>query len=320
MKKTIFILIFSIAILIFSSCGNDEKKTSTDNESENDSDVEDVTKDDETADPDIVGDFETIPDDDSHGDPIFDTGWLAPDPSWESWAYLRMDGILSSDGTLATFAEGKIKLSQAGKTIDFESGSYIDQYLWNAIDANASAYEVYNVNEDENTASVDYHEMILTFPKELIQDMKEDGTETDFGAMLLFKSSVFDVTYNDSNEIVDTKLREICYEGISMMEQMEVESESFELPVGGIWGCRCCSDCEEITLKMMFRNQVNENPDDILLYLNTQDDGTVLNPEDDGYTKQCTCIDENENEISCDGEEIPDEESDENSDNELNDN
>jgi hypothetical protein len=291
MKKTFLILIVPALFLVFTGC-------STCNCIEKD----DPLTDDETV-PDENGFYESeneneddVSDyDDTHGDPpSYD--WLEPDRDWEAWSYLRMTGEVADpegEHVEATFAEGKVKITKGITNLD--KGSFLSQdgvFL----SANAVNYEFLNLDEVSGTATVNYYDANWNFLKQLIPVLNEEQIyEVDFGAFMTFRNSMIDVTFDTNGAVADQKVRKNCWLAISATEEIEEEGEIYDIPVGGIYGCFDCASTGEIgeTLKMMFRNELTDKREDLLKWINTQEEGSVLEYGDEGFQFECVCYQEN---------------------------
>ena len=310
--KRLFILMFMFFLVAFTGC-TDSKEESADDEDFTDSDMDAAAENEAEPDMDSGIDEDVIEQDDSHGDPL-DDPWMTPEDSWTSWVYLKIMGEIgtfeSEEYVPAVFTDGKIKLSELGKTYELIDGwVYSDEK--NMI-AEAQNYEFKDVNETLKTGKIDLKKVEYRMDRELIKS-KAGSCEQgifDFGAHLLFSHIIADFTFNDSGKKTSLIYRQICHYGVSETEERTVDNEAVFFPVGGINGCFESnvdgSVGEEI--KIMFKNEVSENPSEILTFVNTLPNGTVLEPEDEGYTKQCTCYEpDGVTEVSCDGEETPDE-------------
>lgn len=299
-KRFLMIFIFLFTVFILSGCG--EKSETNDNEAVNDeNETADITDDEES---DEITDDDTAENevsDDSHGDPL-NKEWLAPDPEWESWGYLRMTGeIADPEGEYveATYTEGKIKTSKG--TRNFEKGSFFNSSGL-IISAEVAGFEFLNLNEDEGTATVDYYNAVWQFNKMMIPFAQEGDYEVDFGAFVTLRNSIIDVNFDSNGAITDQKMRKKCWIAISTIEDYEQEGEIFEMPVGGICGCFDCASTGEVgeTLKMMFRNELTDKREDLLKWINTSQDDSVLEYGDDGFQFECVCYEENGvDEIPC---------------------
>ncbi|HSW59698.1 MAG TPA: hypothetical protein VLJ60_02810 [bacterium] len=291
MKKTFLILIVPTLFFIFAGCGEN-----------NCMDRDELLTDDTIA-PDENGFYESenenddenaVPDEDAHGDPP-SYNWIAPDPDWESWAYLRMTGkIADSEGehVEATFAEGKIKIAKG--ITDLDKGSFLSQDGL-VFSANAVNYEFLNVDEEKGTATVDYYDANWNFSKQLIPVFIEEKiNEVDFGAFMTFRNSMIDVNFDSNGAITDQRLRKNCWLAVAATEEIEEAGETYEIAVGGIYGCFDCASTGSVgeTLKMMFRNELTDKREDLLKWINTQQDESALEYGDEGFQFECVCYEE----------------------------
>jgi hypothetical protein len=294
MKRTFLILIVPALFFVFTGCDEnncrDECELSEGDtiipdengfyESENENDGENEVSDEDTI----------------HGDDFGFNDWYVPDPDWEAWSYLRMSGEIADpegEHVEAIFAEGKAKITKGITNLD--KGSFLSQdgvFL----SANAVNYEFLNLDEENGTATVNYHDANWNFLKQLIPVLNEEQIyEVDFGAFMTFRNSMIDVTFDTNGAVADQKVRKNCWLAISATEEIEEEGEIYDIPVGGIYGCFDCASTGEVgeTLKMMFRNELTDKREDLLKWINTQQDESVLEYGDDGFQFECVCYEEN---------------------------
>jgi len=276
-----------------------------------------IEKNDETIDEDVIevdtetdndsvtetDDDQVVPDEDVCGLP---QDWLAPASEWEAWGYLRMSGEIgdyNGDYVEATFTEGKMKI--ASGTTDLGLGSFMN-YQGTTLLADAVAYEF--ISQTASLATVDYYDAMWQFSSQLVPLFKEDGArEADFAAFVWFRNSFIDLVIQNQ-QITEQRTRKSCWLALAATEEVEEEGETYDVPVGGIYGCFDDNVDGSVgeTLKMMFRNKMTDNRDDILTFINTLEDNTVLEYGDEGFRFECECYNENgatatvgENEVPC---------------------
>ena len=294
MKK---LFIIALAMMMFVLVGCDKTTTKTDDDVlDNDTDI--VV--DDTEDPDNDSDNPEDPD-----DPVvctLDSEWMQPEDGWSSWAYLKMMGPIGDyDGeyAAAVFTDGKIKLSSG--TTDFADGSYMN-YQSQILLADAAAYEFTDVDQGAGTAVVDYWDAMYQFSLQLIPLMKEEGaTEGGFGATVTFRHTYIDVEFDASGSVTSQEVRKNCYLAVSNTEEMEEEGETYDVPIGNIFGCFGDNTDGSVgeDLKMMFKNDMTEDQTALLEFFNTQTDGTVLAYGDEGFQHLCMCYEADGTEVDC---------------------
>jgi len=329
MKKIFLLLVVMLFVLATISCDKkdnhgetgDTGNTGNDEETDDSCGIGSKDENNEIDDSDCNGDTDTTCD----GGCTLSNDWMLPDPDWDSWYYLKMMGRVNEHINAvepALLIASLVKLAKRGILVHIRDGAY--SFFENKIlFANGTYYEIIAENLEEGTATVDYYDLMIQFSKQLIPILKEEQIqETDFGALTWFRRYLIDVSFNESGEITNQWIRKSCWYALSATEEFIEEGETYDVPVGGIYGCFCDDNIDGSVgevLRMMFRGKLTEEDDTLLKYFNTQQDGTVLEPEDDGYTKICTCYDaDGKTEIDCsvyedtDGNENPD--SDEESD------
>jgi hypothetical protein len=303
MKRIFMFMVMVAFTLIMVSCDK-EKKPRTDDI--NDEDI--IETDTETDDDPVIetDDDPVVPDEDIC---TLNQDWLAPDSAWAAWGYLRMSGGVGEyqgDYVEATFTEGKMKI--ASGTTDLEYGSYMN-YQGTTLLADAVAYEFLNVNQTAGTALIDYYDAMWQFNAQIIPLFKEDGArEADFAAFVWFRHTFIDVNFNASGQVTEQRVRKNCWYALAATEEVEEEGETYDVPVGGIYGCfdENVDGSVGETLKMMFRNKMTDDRADLLAFINTLEDGTVLEYGDEGFKFECECYTElgatdvaGENEVAC---------------------
>ncbi|HSW60083.1 MAG TPA: hypothetical protein VLJ60_04755, partial [bacterium] len=315
--KRIFILTIMVAFtLIMVSCDKEKKPRTDDINDEDIIEVDTETDDDQVIETD---DDPVVPDEDIC---TLNQDWLAPDSAWAAWGYLRMSGGVGEyqgDYVEATFTEGKMKIAKG--TTDLEYGSYMN-YQGTTLLADAVAYEFLNVNQTAGTALIDYYDAMWQFNAQIIPLFKEDGVrEVDFASFVWFRHTFIDVNFNASGQVTEQRVRKNCWYALGATEEVEEEGETYDVPIGGIYGCfdENVDGSVGETLKMMFRNKMTDDRADILAFINTLEDGTVLEYGDEGFKFECECYTElgatdvaGENEVACwqydgpgEGEECP---------------
>lgn len=282
MKRFFIFLTMMVFALIIISCDK-EKKPATD-----DSDEDILVMDEDTVETD---DDAVVPDDAE--DCTLNQDWLSPESDWAAWGYLRMSGEVGDyegDYVEATFTEGKMKI--ASGTTDLKYGAF-SSYQGTIILADAANYEF--MNQTATSATVDYYDAMWQFNPQLIPLFKEDGVnEADFAAFVWFRHSFIDLTISGQS-ITGQKTRKSCWLALAATEELEEEGETYDIPVGGIYGCfgENVDGSVGETMKMMFRNKMTDNRDDILTFINTLEDETVLKYGDEGFKFECECFNEN---------------------------
>ncbi|HQB11333.1 MAG TPA: hypothetical protein PLW37_15830, partial [bacterium] len=142
---------------------------------------------------------------------------------------------------------------------------------------------------------------------QIISLFKEDEiNEVDFAAFVWFRHSFIDVTIQGSS-VTSQRTRKNCWLAIAATEKVEEEGDTYDVPVGGIYGCFDDNVDGSVgeTLKMMFKNQMTDDRDDILTFINTGDDGSVLQYGDEEFQFECQCYNEDgasdydDNEVPC---------------------
>jgi hypothetical protein len=295
MKRSFFIiLINSFLILVLSGCGdktqvNENESVSDESETE---DINGIINDD----PDGFSDQDVVENDNPDDcDPVIPSDWIAPDPEWESWGYLRMTGeIADPEGEYvgAVYTEGRIKTTEGAH--ELTTGSFLNSSGL-VISAEASSFKFVNMNESEKTATVDYYNGSWQFNKMIIPLAQKGESVVDFGAFVIFTNSMVDVKFDSEGAINDQRMRKKCLLAVSTIEDYEQDGEIFEMPVGGIYGCfeGAADGSVGETLKMMFRNELTDKREDLLKWINTQEDGSVLEYGDEGFQFECVCYEEN---------------------------
>ena len=117
---------------------------------------------------------------------------------------------------------------------------------------------------------------------------------------MVLSNQLYDIKYDEDGVIKSPKLRKICFFGVSKTERYESRGD-IDIPIGGIFGCfedNYYGYAGE-TLSMMFRNDIDENGDSILKYLNTRDDGSVIVYGNSKFRHLCQCYDPEGNEVNC---------------------
>jgi len=297
MKK--LAIIISILSFFLFGCG---EKTETDNDEVSDN----CASDEEVLDDDV--DYGSDEDqnivevsDGCHGDPIFGD-WMQPEDAWTSWAYLKMMGPIgdyNGEYAPAVFTDGKIKLSSG--TTDFSDGSYMN-YDNQIIIADAAAYEFIDVDETAGTAVIDYWHILYQLNLQLVPLMVEEGaTDVGFGATVIFRHTFIDVKFDASGAVTTQQVRKNCYLAISKTEEIEQEGETYDVPIGDMFGCFGDNTDGSVgeDLKMMFKNEMDEDNTSLLEFFNTQSDGSVLEYGNEGYEHLCQCFDADGNEVNC---------------------
>ena len=300
MKKLVTLLAGILFVFVMVSCGTETTKK--DDEAINDEDTTDVTDEVEVTDEEKTD--EEVPDETDVC--ALNQDWLAPASEWEAWGYLRMSGEIgdyNGDYVEATFTEGKMKI--ASGTTDLGLGSFMN-YQGTTLLADAVAYEF--ISQTASLATVDYYDAMWQFSSQLVPLFKEDGArEADFAAFVWFRNSFIDLVIQNQ-EITEQRTRKSCWLALAATEEVEEEGETYDVPVGGIYGCFDDNVDGSVgeTLKMMFRNKMTDNRDDILTFINTLEDNTVLEYGDEGFRFECECYNENgatatvgENEVPC---------------------
>ncbi|MGI6395505.1 MAG: hypothetical protein ACOX2F_12390 [bacterium] len=301
MKKLVALLASLFLIMFMVSCG---KKKSDDENSDtnpvNDTDIQDV--DDETPDTDDGdGDEETCK---------LDKNWMTPDSEWAEWGYLRMQGLITTYGgndyVAADFTEGKMKVG--GVTKDFGDGVF-QNYQNAIIIADASSYTVENINQSAGTAIINLYDAMWQINKQIIPALKEDNiNEVDFAAFVWFRHVYIDVDVNfGTGMIEEQRMRKNCWIGLAATAEYEELGEIYDVPVGGMYGCfeKNVDGSVGETLKMMLRNKMTGDRNDILPFINTKEDETVLEYGDEGFQFECQCYpaegpnEEGDNDIPC---------------------
>ena len=303
--KQVLILSSAVLIMLFQiSCG--EHCSGSNCEEHPDSDINiDDTVDPDASDTEIADTDENaaVTDDDGCPGAALDTVWMTPEDSWKSWSYLKMMGEvyeLGGDAVDAVFTEGKAKLSDV--SVSFEKGSYAKSF--ETVVAMTSSYKMLNYDEVARTATVDFWEMEYMFPGGLINAMKESGMyENGSGAYVTVTNTLFDIEFNETGAVIAQFLRKKCYSAISRTEEVEIDGEIYDVPIGGIAGCFennvDASAGEE--LKMMFKNELADDKETVEAYYNTNPDGTLMDPDDENYTPQCQCYKKDgETKVDCD--------------------
>jgi len=269
---------------------------STTNDSENDGEVTD-----EEADEEITDEEEAC---------TLNEDWLTPSEDWTTWAFLRMSGevgLYDGDYVEATFTEGKIKITSG--TTDLKYGTYLN-YQGTIILADAYNYEFLNVDQTAGTGTIDYYDAMWQFSSQLIPLFKEDGArEADFASFVWFRHAYIDVTFDTSTGMTKSqKTRKNCWAALAATEEVVEDDTPYDVAVGGIYGCfdENVDGSVGETLKMMFRNKMTDDRDDILAFINTLEDETVLKYGDEGFRFECDCYNENgatdkagENQVPC---------------------
>lgn len=302
MEKYLFFTLIAVLTLFMVSCGSESECTDCDDADEN---ITDSLNDADTSDAEILDtdDDTAITDDDGCPGASLDTVWMSPEDSWKSWSYLKMMGEvyeLGGDVIDAVFTEGKAKLSDI--SVSFEEGSYANSF--GTVVAVASSYKMLNYDEAAGTATVDLWEMEYMFPGGLIGAMKEAGMyENGSGAFVNVRNTLIDIEFDETETVTEQFLRKICYSAISKTEKVEIDGETFDVPIGAIAGCFednvDASTGEE--LKMMFKNELADDRETVEAYLNTQPDGTLMDPDDENYIPQCQCYrKDGETKVDCD--------------------
>jgi len=296
--KRFFILLIMVVLFVFVSC--ETKKIEKDDDKLTDDDI--VNVDDDTSD---TGDAEEDDDSDT-GDDVdivectLDKEWLSPETDWASWAYLRMTGEIgeyNGDYVEATYTEGKVKTT-AGTT-DLEAGSYMN-YQNSVLLADAVAYEFLNVNQTAGTGVVDYYDAMWQFNKQLVPIFIEDGpnedggNEAEFGGFVFFRNTFIDVNFDTNGYVTEQRVRKNCWLAVAATEEIEEEGETYDVAIGGMYGCfgENVDGSVGETLKMMFKNKMTDDRADLITWINTQADGTVLEFGDEGFVFECECYNE----------------------------
>lgn len=295
MKKLLVIfLMFSLFVV----AGCEDEKKENDEDQTDDQDVTDV-QDNETEDQEVED--KEVSDDDGDCAAI-DSEWMEPEEDWEAWSYLKMMGpIADYEGEYqpAVYTDGKAKTSHG--TTEFTDGSFMN-YQDSVLLADAAAYEFIDVDQAAGTAVVDYWDIMLQVSLQLIPLMVEQGAyETGFGATVSFRHTFIDVTINASGQVTSQQVRKNCYLAVSKTEEVEEEGETYNVPIGDIYGCFEDNVDGSVgeDLKMMFKNELTEAQADLLTAFNEQQDGTVLEYGDEGFMHICQCYDEEGTEIDC---------------------
>jgi|GEM_PF-3065551 len=300
MKRILILLTMMVFVLVMASC---ETKKIEKNDETIDEDVIEVDTETDNDSVTETDDDQVVPDEDVCGLP---QDWLAPASEWEAWGYLRMSGEIgdyNGDYVEATFTEGKMKI--ASGTTDLGLGSFMN-YQGTTLLADAVAYEF--ISQTASLATVDYYDAMWQFSSQLVPLFKEDGArEADFAAFVWFRNSFIDLVIQNQ-QITEQRTRKSCWLALAATEEVEEEGETYDVPVGGIYGCFDDNVDGSVgeTLKMMFRNKMTDNRDDILTFINTLEDNTVLEYGDEGFRFECECYNENgatatvgENEVPC---------------------
>ncbi len=169
--------------------------------------------------------------------------------------------------------------------------------------ADAAAYEFINVNQSAGTATVDYWDAMYQFNPALIPALKEAGVrEAGFGSTVFFRHTFIDVTFDTSGKLTAQYVRKNCFIGLSKTEEVEEEGEVYDVPIGDMYGCfdENVDGSVGEELKMMFKNEFTEDEAAMLEFFNTQQDGSVLQYGQDGYTHLCTCYEaDGTTEVNC---------------------
>ena len=301
-------IIFIVLVLIFSASCTGEHCSESNCEEHPDEDIDIINDivDVDSSDAENVDTDETV-DEDTDKTSCLElsefSSWMTPDSSWKSWSYLKMMGEvydLGGDVIDAVFTDGKAKLSDV--SVSFEEGSYANSF--GTVVAVASSYKMLNYDEAAGTATVDYWEMEHMFPGGLTGAMKEAGMyENGSGAYVTVTNALMDIEFDKTGTVTDQFLRKKCYLAISKTEEVEIDGEIFDVPIGGIAGCFednvDASAGEE--LKMMFKNELADDRETVEAYFNTQPDGTLLAPDDENYIPQCQCYEKDgQTKIDCD--------------------
>ncbi len=292
MKKTFLILIVQVLFLVFTGCSKCNC-------------IDYPLRDDETV-PDENGFYESENEDDNDNDNdnetpdkenclVLNEDWLAPDHEWKIWSYLRMIGeIADPEGEYvgAVYTEGRIKTTEGAH--ELTTGSFLNSSGL-VISAEASSFKFVNMNESEKTATVDYYNGSWQFNKMIIPLAQKGESVVDFGAFVIFTNSMVDVKFDSEGAINDQRMRKKCLLAVSTIEDYEQDGEIFEMPVGGIYGCfeGAADGSVGETLKMMFRNELTDKREDLLKWINTQEEGSVLEYGDEGFQFECVCYEEN---------------------------
>ncbi|MGI6395558.1 MAG: hypothetical protein ACOX2F_12680 [bacterium] len=257
-------------------------------------------------------DNETPDNDDNNNDEActLDKNWMTPDREWAEWSYLRMIGLVTTyngnDYEAADFIEGNVKVG--GITKDLRDGAF-QNFQNNIIIADALSYDATNIDLASGTATIDMYDAMWQFSRELIPVLKEEKkNEKDFAAFVWFRHSFIDVDVDfGTGFITEQRMRKNCWVGLAATEERKEFGEIYDIPVGGIFGCfdNNVNGSVGETLKMMFRNKMTGDRNDILSFINTQEDESVLEYGDKGFQFECQCYPEvglNEydgNAISC---------------------
>ncbi len=115
------------------------------------------------------------------------------------------------------------------------------------------------------------------------------------------RSHVYDVDIDSHTGSTHNKrIRKECWRAFSAFEEVEKEGEFFLLPVGEVSGTFGDEATVGSELHIMFRNKLTDDEDKMLELLNRQADGSVLEPEDEGFVPLCKCFEEDgKTEMDC---------------------
>ena len=221
-----------------------------------------------------------------------DNTWMTPDDAWTSWGYLKIMGPVGEyngdEYVPAVFVEGKINLSEITK--EFGDGSIMNYGGGQALLANPYNYDF--LNQTATSATADYWDAMYQFNPALIPAMKEEGSrEAGFGATVFFRHSYIDLTISGQS-ITGQFTRKNCFVGLSKTAPEEIDGQTYDVPIGDMYGCfdKNIDGSVGEDLKMMFRNEFTEDEEAMLKYFNMQEDGTVLEYGQEGYTHLCACF------------------------------
>ena len=299
MSKKLLALLAAFMFLTMVSCSDDPDKTETDNEVEDKTEVEvddDVAVEDKT-------DTET-PDDDEVVVPTckLDSAFMEPNEDYTSWYTMKLIGkiITSDESETALISEAKYK-DLDGAIVDV--GGLQGVILSSVADNDEKTPQIIlltfgDLDQSPEVGDVSYKVGQIVFPTQHLQYMKQEGLNQleENGSSL----PIIYQLYFDQNADQTLTTRKQCIVNVAEIVDNKLTGDVF-----------VCHDGNETfaageTLKIMMNTKMFDNEADILTMLNTEADGTVVMPGEEGYSELCTCFKEDgTTEEPCDGGEEP---------------
>jgi len=318
MKKLKLILLVTALIFFAVACKdsstkNDYDRTETDvvvDQTDTDLVVDDTdigntgnTVNDSDADTGDTGSTENRDTDDkgNTGTCQLKDGWMSPEDSWTSWSQLKILGPIGDyedDYIEIAVTDGIIKLAS-------ETNFFTDGFLVNYqsdIIADVSSCKSADVDYDKGTLVFDCRDAMFQFPSQLITDLKEkEMQEAGVGANVFLFHTYKDAEFNAAGIVTSEQTRKSCYLAVSKTEEIEEDGDMYDVPIGDMYGCFEDNVDGSVgeNLKMMFKNELVEDQASLLEYVNTQEDGTILEYGDNGFQHVCQCYDEFGTEVNC---------------------